>query len=49
MTGEVWGLPRADWVIVAGLLLVIAWSVWYAGRPRPLGLSRVAWPTLPPA
>lgn len=29
MTGEVWGLPCADWVIVAGLLLVIAWAVRY--------------------
>ena len=29
MTGDVWGLPRWDWVILSGLLLVIAWAVWY--------------------
>jgi hypothetical protein len=29
MTGDVAGLPRADWVILAGLLLVAAWAVWY--------------------
>ena len=29
MTGDVWGLPRVDWVILSGLLLVIAWAVWY--------------------
>jgi hypothetical protein len=34
MTGDVAGLPRADWVILAGLLAVIAWAVWYARRPR---------------
>ena len=29
LAGDVWGLPRADWVILAGLLLVIAWSIRY--------------------
>jgi hypothetical protein len=33
VSGDVAGLPRADWVILAGLLLVIAWALWYASRP----------------
>lgn len=29
MSGDLAGWPRVDWVILAGLLLVIAWAVWY--------------------
>ena len=34
MAGDLFGWPRVDFVILAGLLLVIAWAVWYASRPR---------------
>jgi hypothetical protein len=35
MTGDLFGWPRVDFVWFAGLLLVVAWAVWYYHSHAP--------------
>ena len=34
LAGDLFGWPRVDFMEFAGLLLVVAWAIWYYHRPR---------------